>query len=708
MKKIFKYAFILLAVPVVLASCKKVLDTGVLNTGNFGDRGTGLKDAFNIPVGAAVSYAAFTGNTAYTNVVRSDFDMVTFEWEMKHRAIVKDDGSFDFSKADELVALAGTAGLDVFGHTLVWHQNQNGGYMNTLAGGGGGNAIVNLLSNPGFESDFTGWTQVNTGNPAGSSTFEVTSVPVEIRSGTSALKVVVDQSYGTSQWRVQLHSPGFAIQSGKTYNVSFWIKAASPGGSIRLSAAPTGTVTNAYQGDQDGIGTDWQEVTWSITATSDEAAQKISFDIGKAANTYFIDDVKVWDPEAPPPPPLLTNGGFEDGLTGYSPDNTGNPGGSSTFSITSTPSDVRSGTSALKVFVDQSYGTSQWRVQMRSPAFAVEDGKTYNISFWIKAANPGGSIRLSTSPDQNPPIQNAYQGDQDGIGTDWQQVTWSITATGDHPGVKLSFDIGKAANTYFIDDIIVEDAANAGSGGGGGDATELVDDAMKSFITQSVTRYAGKVKAWDVVNEPLVESGALRGSSNTTVPSTADPNDYFFWSDYLGRDYLLKAFNYAAAADPAALLFINEYNLETNATKLDSLIALVNELKGKGAKIDGIGTQMHVSWNTSVAGIDAMFQKLAATGLLIRISELDVKVNPLSKQGFTLTPQFEGYQASMYEYIIRSYLKHIPPAQQHGITIWGVSDNLSWLYNNGREFPLLYNEDFSKKAAYGGVLGALK
>src|SRR5215207_7129523 len=94
----------------------------------------------------------------------------------------------------------------------------------------------------------------------------------------------------------------------------------------------------------------------------------------------------------------------------------------------------------------------------------------------------------------------------------------------------------------------------------------------------------------------------------------------------MGRDYALKAFNYAKAADPNALLFINDYGLETNSQKLDSLIAFVAELKSKGAKVDGIGTQMHIATNTQLAGIDLMMQKLAATGLKIRISELDVRV----------------------------------------------------------------------------------
>jgi len=72
-----------------------------------------------------------------------------------------------------------------------------------------------------------------------------------------------------------------------------------------------------------------------------------------------------------------------------------------------------------------------------------------------------------------------------------------------------------------------------------------------------------------------------------------------------------------------------------------------------------------------------------------------------------LTPLEENYQAQVYNYVVTSYLKYVPKAQQYGITIWGVSDNTSWLYNSGKEFPLMYHADFSKKVAYSGVLNAL-
>jgi endo-1,4-beta-xylanase len=135
---------------------------------------------------------------------------------------------------------------------------------------------------------------------------------------------------------------------------------------------------------------------------------------------------------------------------------------------------------------------------------------------------------------------------------------------------------------------------------------------------------------------------------------------------------------------------------------------MVTELKGRGAKIDGIGTQMHITRTTSYDGIDQMFKKLAATGLKVHVSELDVRINPNVVPGYIFTPMEENYQAQMYNYVVASYLKYIPKAQQFGITVWGVSDNTSWLYNGGKDFPLMYNADFTKKKAYGAMVNAFK
>src|SRR6202012_122853 len=207
-----------------------------------------------------------------------------------------------------------------------------------------------------------------------------------------------------------------------------------------------------------------------------------------------------------------------------------------------------------------------------------------------------------------------------------------------------------------------------------------VDTALKTFVNGMVTHYKGKVRAWDVVNEIMADGASgLRTSNNTNTGQSLGTSGDFYWTDYLGRNTALKAFTYAHAADPNALLFINDYNLESNSVKLDSLIALVKDIQNKGGHVDGIGTQMHISINTATAGIDAMFVKLAATGLKVRISELDVALNPGKTAGFTANATLLAQQATLYHYVINSFKTNIPKAQQYGITVWGVGDPDSWL-----------------------------
>ena len=264
--------------------------------------------------------------------------------------------------------------------------------------------------------------------------------------------------------------------------------------------------------------------------------------------------------------------------------------------------------------------------------------------------------------------------------------------------------MGRASNTYYIDDVSVNELI---TGGGPSNNYVKVDSLLRTTIQQIAGHFKGKVRGWDVINEMFADgpAGAIRNSTNT---ANATANDIFVWSDYLGRDFGVKAFRYAAEADPAAKLFINDYNLEFSTAKLDSLIAYVAEIKSKGAKVDGIGTQMHVSLNTSRDQIDTHFRKLAATGLLVHVSELDIGVNTNNATTLLFTDALENAQAEMYSYIVTSYMRNVPKSQRYGVTIWGVLDNQSWRYRSGADYPLIYTPAGAKKKAYDAVLSALR
>ncbi|RPD47895.1 T9SS C-terminal target domain-containing protein [Hymenobacter sediminis] len=140
-----------------------------------------------------------------------------------------------------------------------------------------------LVSNGGFENGLTGWTALNTTG----ATITANTVAAEAHSGTGSLKVVNPTAQPGNQWRVQVTSAAFPTTVGKQYTISYWVKAATAGGSIRLSTGPSGA---QYQADQT-IDTEWKQVSWTITASI--ASTTFLFDMGQAANTYYIDDVSV-------------------------------------------------------------------------------------------------------------------------------------------------------------------------------------------------------------------------------------------------------------------------------------------------------------------------------------------------------------------------------------------------------------------------------
>ena len=214
-----------------------------------------------------------------------------------------------------------------------------------------------------------------------------------------------------------------------------------------------------------------------------------------------------------------------------------------------------------------------------------------------------------------------------------------------------------------------------------------------------VTHYKPSVFAWDVVNEPMKEDGTLR---NGTEGDTA--TDYFSWVKYLGKDYAVTAFKLARLnGNTKDKLFINDYNLESRLDKCTGLINYVKYIETQGATVDGIGTQMHISLNTDKDKIAQMFQLLAASGKLIKVSELDVRLGTNAP-----TVEQQAAQAAMYQYVIDTYKKYIPTAQQYGITIWGISDNKNeheyWLPD---ESPNLWDANYARKHAYKGTADGL-
>ncbi|KAL0631274.1 hypothetical protein Q9L58_009873 [Maublancomyces gigas] len=207
---------------------------------------------------------------------------------------------------------------------------------------------------------------------------------------------------------------------------------------------------------------------------------------------------------------------------------------------------------------------------------------------------------------------------------------------------------------------------------------------LQNHVTTLVSRYRGKIYAWDVVNEIFDDSGNFRQSVFYKV---------------LGETFVDIAFKAARAADPAAKLYINDYNLDGPGNKIDQLLALVNRLKSRGIPIDGIGSQAHLILG-QVGGVQAQLVRLGATGLEVALTELDIRI-PKDVTSAKLSQQQNDYAT-----VTRACLA---VSNCVGITVWGVSDRNSWVDSTFPTYdsPLLFDDNFAKKPAYNGVDGAL-
>ena len=257
--------------------------------------------------------------------------------------------------------------------------------------------------------------------------------------------------------------------------------------------------------------------------------------------------------------------------------------------------------------------------------------------------------------------------------------------------------------------------------------------AMDLWIKGMMEACDGKVKAWDLVNEALSGDGddgegnyELQHSSGYKSGTWDVGGDTFYWQDHLGDlDYVRQACRLARKYGPEDLtLFINDYNLESDwddNKKVKSLVNWIKKWEADGVtKIDGIGTQMHISCyedfnlqENAKKHITKMFEIIAASGKLCRVSEMDMGyVRGSNKWGGSvktdqLTEDEHKKMADLYEWIFKEYFRLIPAAQQWGICQWCPTDapvNSGW---RGGEPVGIWDLDFYRKHVYAGFVRGL-
>ena len=263
-------------------------------------------------------------------------------------------------------------------------------------------------------------------------------------------------------------------------------------------------------------------------------------------------------------------------------------------------------------------------------------------------------------------------------------------------------------------------------------------DAMEKWIKGMMEACDGKVKAWDLVNE-AISGGGDDGQGNYVLQSAKQSNSgswdvggsNFYWQDYLGDlDYVREACRLARKYGPEDVkLFINDYNLEGtwDLTKKDGVNAskkvwsIVNWIKKWEAdgvtKIDGIGTQMHISYfensgslNSLKEAITGMFTVMANSGKLVRVSEMDMGYKDANGNTVTtdkLTEEQHKKMADFYEWIFKEYFRIVPAKQQWGICQWCPTDAPEFGGWRANEPVGIWDINYYRKHVYAGFVRGL-
>lgn len=224
-------------------------------------------------------------------------------------------------------------------------------------------------------------------------------------------------------------------------------------------------------------------------------------------------------------------------------------------------------------------------------------------------------------------------------------------------------------------------------------------DVLTTHIRTVAAYYASRMESWDVVNEAFLDE----------VPTEYRDT---IWYRNLGPDYIELAFRTARDADPDADLYYNDYDISgaIGPQKLDRILVMIDDFLERGVPIDGIGFQMHVSIKEpSLDEIRESLSKAVARGIKVRLSELDIAVNPDNDQT-VFTPALAAAQRQHYEDVVRIYRETVPPAQRGGITLWGITDGDSWIpgFRNRPDWPLLFDAEFQPKPALQGMADGLQ
>lgn len=230
----------------------------------------------------------------------------------------------------------------------------------------------------------------------------------------------------------------------------------------------------------------------------------------------------------------------------------------------------------------------------------------------------------------------------------------------------------------------------------GGFTPPQLSAILENHIHSVLTHYAGKVYAWDVVNEAFNSDGTMRHTIWYDQPGISG-------SARAGTSYIEQALKWARQADPNGQFFYNDYDAEEINQKSDAIYAMAADFKKHGVPLDGIGFQTHISLNfddpAKLESFARNLERFAKLGYELAITELDIRLSDS-------TPESLAAQAKLYREITRLCVQQ--PACKL-IQTWGVTDRHSWIpqFYKGQGWALLWDANDRRKPAYFAVRDAL-
>lgn len=670
----------------------------------------------NFKLGIALEAAEFNKQGLVYCLAGSNFNETVAGNAMKMASCVADDGRMNFDNVSEYVKKATDAGLSVYGHTLAWHEQQPNKYLKRLIAD---KELPPAENNPGLI--------ITSGDP---------------KANTWDYEIYYD-----------LDEP---LKAGTTYEISLNVRGTNPGTIDFWPGKKNGSDTQ-YGAGSFTVAESAIDNSFSFTPNAD--IDRMRFCFGKIGGTLYFDNFVL--KEKGSDHNLVVNSTFDENDISHWTKvswvevnyKIGNVAGAGAIDI---ENEVHKQTYTDGPFPFFAMGceppvvngaihfvpTGTW-----SQFFVMTGGDNllsegnYVVYLDMTSSKDASGVELTM---------------QNGWGASDQAITVSVPVSAGRHNVKLQMP-NIAGGNY---DIILKPQT--------ADATldvhsvkvcqvkksntkpltpeekkEILTPVLQNWIYGMMAATEGKVKAWDVVNESISGKDIdgdgyydLQSATRGTV-SPDDAKNKFYWQDYLGDlDYVRTAVAAArkgfadAGGKPEELkLFINDYNLETaydDNKKLKSLIHWIEEWEKDGVtKIDGIGSQMHVS-----CCMDPVEQKkredayvnmlnlMVSTGRLVRISELDMglevpNVDKNSKDPYIqvkttdMTEEQHKAMRAYYEFIVKKYLEIVPKEQQWGICQWCATDSPA---NSGWRPGLpvgLWDLDYYRKHTYAGFAAGL-